>query len=260
MKTLITILFLFALTSYGQQTTIKWTDGNQSRTETFDLNYGRYDKEVTEPFKLAILHEGEYLTGNKALKILKAEGFLDELPAYTPQVKKRISVSTFPWFGIDSLPSTDQPNGYECKTIYGYTIQGANLESLSMWEMLGVVEWRPWNPGRHRIFIIDNPLWEPTEAVRAQQRELYTEIISERFVQMGSYIFPTLKAGADHWYWNGQEIEVTDHYLASKAGGYVKYLKPLKWEDWKPWEGFASASIVYEGENRLRKLLNLKLK
>lgn len=256
MKTILTITILFlSLALSAQQVTIKWTKTNgktgSSRIETFDLQTG--SKGVRAPFKLGVEVNGEMLTGTKAFKYLKSINFT--LPDYTPQVDQYIRVAAYPFYSMDTLPTTEQPKGYECRLASGGLWQGASLESLSMWKVMGVTEWRPFNPGSSPIFKEENPLWQPTEELRAMQREQYTQIISEVFTQLGTYYFPALEKTADKWYYNGEEIPVDpSHWLY--GSGWIKVLKPV--QIIKSWDGYTTASIHLTGNQRIKKLLGLK--
>lgn len=286
------LLSVFCLSLIAQQTTLKWTyqvtpKVSEARTETFDWTYGRYGRTVTAPFKLAIDQEGEYLTGLVAYAELQKpiwgqygnQQFKDVLPNLTPAVLKWIfpadAENTWHSFTAepannDTWPVTMPANGrgWECEdaTTPGKYYQNMDLSSVQYWGLLHIWRYRQQKLSTIERIPVLNPEYEIVEAQRTADREAYAQVLSETFVQLGTYYFPSFKAKEGAKWWLKKEGETKfnrvdydpNYWLATPTGTWKPILLPVKASELKAWLSYANATILSTGDARVKLLLGIK--
>lgn len=275
MKKLIFLLVfgLLALASFSQTATIKWyhTVGAHSynKSGTLDLQYGRLDRGVTSPYKLAIEKDGEYLIGQDALDELHRpiwgdnadQTFNDILPVVDKIVPEVIQVSNWRTFP-DVIPGSEDGEVFNLRIQLErnkYKVFANATFDPYWWGVVAPVQWKP----------VDEPSYisAPNPAYPEYQEKfiLYEQILSQTFTQMGTYIFPSFKViDGVTWLikyegeteWTNVPVD-PNHPLASTTGGYIYKLLPVRDYELRPWKNIVNSTILPTGDTRLKLLLGM---
>ena len=268
------ILSVISLTIFAQIATIKWyyTDGahTYNKSGTLDMQYGRTDRGVVPPYKLALEVDGEYLTGEAALAELQKPiwgtqqnlPFIETIPTYERSVPEYIYVSNWKTFP-DAAPLNSEGLLYNLRVELApgkyKNFQNASYDPY-WWGIIAPVEWKlTTEPSAIQV---QNP-----DYVQYQEDVMrYEQVLSETFTQMGTYIFPSLKLidgvvwlikyeGETTW----TNIPVDPlHPLASTTGGYIYKLLPTREYELKPWSVYVSSTLLVGGDLKLKRLLGIQ--
>lgn len=263
----------WSMTTFSQVATIKWyyTSGAHSynKSGTLDMQYGRIDRGVVSPYKLALERDGLYLTGTEALAELHKpiwgdnadKTFDDILPIIDRIVPEFIQVSNWRTFP-DAVPVIGDGEVFNLRVEIApnkhKVFANASFDPY-WWGVMAPVQWKP----------VDEPSYvsAPNPEYPAYQEKFtqYEQILSQTFTQMGTYIFPSLKLiegvtwlikyeGETEW----TTIEVDpNHPLASATGGYIYKLLPVREYELRPWKNYVNSTILANGETRLKLLLGM---
>lgn len=276
MKKFISFLFfsLFALITFCQTATISWnyTVGahNYNKSATLDMQYGRLDRGVVSPYKLALEKDGQYLTGAEALAELQKpiwgenanKPFSEILPVVDKVVPEFIQVSNWRVFP-DEVPVFEEGVVYNLRVEIEpnkYKVFSNGEYSAYWWGILAPIEWKP----------VDEPSsrQEPNPAypLYLEKVQSYEQALATTFTQMGTYIFPSFKV-IDGCTWKIKydgDAEWTylpvdpNHYLASTTGGYIYKLLPVREFELRPWSVIVNSTILSSGDTRLKLLLGIR--
>lgn len=271
--TILLILCIWSITIFSQVATIKWyyTSGNHSynKSGTLDMQYGRLDRGVVPPYKLALERGGIYLTGTEALAELQQpiwgensdETFNEILPVVDKTVPEIIQVSNWRNFP-DEYPEINDGDLFNLRVLIApnkYKVFANATFDPYWWGVMSPIQWKP----------IDEPSYistpNPEYPAYREKFILYEQILSQTFTQMGTYIFPSLKLidgvtwlikyeGETEW----TTIDVDpNHPLASATGGYIYKLLPVRDFELRPWKNFVNSTILSTGETRIKLLLGM---
>lgn len=224
-----------------------------SRTETHDTEYGRFGKQVYNPYLLALPKNGKYLTKSTALTQLNKpiwgpngnQPFYELLPVLPPAVSQYLSSGDYyyPWHEFDpndtSTWPTENPDngrGWECedKTYPGRYYQNLFIDTCPIWGMLNIYRYRKQKRDLE-VVVIDNPDYPIVEAERESKYEELVNLVKSTLVPMGYYSFATLpvetKVGYTPYTWKIDGVVTTPTYdfqFATANGGFKNYIRPMR--------------------------------
>jgi hypothetical protein len=264
------------------QKTVKYVGfaekAGQSRTETFDVDYGI--PPVKTPYKLGLLKDGNILIDKAAFDELMlpkwGEGqdkiFVDTLPYVAKTVAQTIPVSN--WKALPSqVPTTagDETVFYRTRKNLGPNrwMEFQHMPYAEFWwNLFGVEEWllvgdEQWN-------YVTNPAYVDYSG----KLEEYKEKLKSTFILMGKYKFPGLPCqGSWKWYEGDSPTSVIEipqdcsHplALANSTGGWKMIYKPMPdydQENSSSWYSLFTINTVllnppyYSAAFRTRRILN----
>ena len=262
-----------------------------SRTEVYDLQYGKCtpqtgNKPVRSPMLLALPVNGKLFFKTEALVELNQPkwgpmnnlAFWQILPVLEKLPPQKL-LGTPAWQPYPSvIPPILVGDYYEGHddgrygAVRQYNLYHQEENDLSVWDSLGIVEWR--TKGSQPVYI-DNPEYELAVQRNNERRALYLQILHETFILTGLYQFPAYPLG--DWEWKEDGVKIggmftdpkipldTNHWLAMPDSGWKMIQMPVpqsEQENSTQWQGKVNNTILlvpptYPVDYRVKKLLGM---